>query len=50
MPNFLFATDLDRTLLDDQAEVPGACLEAIKTYVAHGGIFTVATGRPTGAF
>lgn len=47
MPNFLFATDLDRTLLDDQAEVPGACLEAIKTYVAHGGIFTVATGRPT---
>ena len=47
MPRLLFATDLDKTLLDDRAEVPQACLEAIRRYVEQGGAFTVATGRPT---
>lgn len=47
MPKLLLATDLDKTLLDDRAEVPGVCLDAIRTYIERGGIFTVSTGRPT---
>lgn len=46
MSKLLLATDLDKTLLDDCAEVPEVCLDAIRTYVEHGGIFTVSTGRP----
>ena len=47
MPKILLATDLDRTLLDDDSRVPPACLEAIKAFTSAGGLFTVATGRPT---
>lgn len=47
MPRLLFATDLDKTLLNDHAEVPEVCLEAIREYVEAGGLFTVSTGRPT---
>ena len=43
----LFVTDLDKTLLDDNAQVPRECLEAAAQFVAQGGLFTVATGRPT---
>ena len=47
MPGILFATDLDKTLLDDSVQVPPACVEAIRAYVERGGLFTIATGRPT---
>ncbi len=47
MPKTLFVTDLDQTLLDSQAQVPAVCLDAIRSYVDQGGLFTVATGRPT---
>jgi len=47
MPKLLFATDLDKTFLDDRAEAPEVCLEAVRAYVQAGGLFTVATGRPT---
>ena len=43
----LFVTDLDKTLLDDNAQVPRECLEAAAQFVEQGGLFTVATGRPT---
>ena len=47
MSKLLLATDLDKTLLDNQAEVPEVCLDAIRTYIKCGGVFTVSTGRPT---
>lgn len=47
MPTILLASDLDKTLLNDQAEVPGPCLEAIRSFTSQGGLFTVDTGRPT---
>ena len=47
MSKLLLATEVDKTLLDDRAEVPGVCLDAIRAYIEHGGIFTVSTGRPT---
>jgi len=47
MDDLLLTTDLDGTLLDGAAEVPPACMEAIAAYVRAGGLFTVATGRPT---
>lgn len=47
MSTLLLATDLDKTLLDDHAEAPKVCLDAIRTYIEHGGLFTVSTGRPT---
>lgn len=47
MEKVLLATDLDRTLLDDNSQVPEECLEAIRRFTQAGGLFTVATGRPT---
>ena len=47
MSGILFATDLDKTLLDDEARVPPICVDAIRSYVQKGGLFTIATGRPT---
>lgn len=47
MTKILLATDLDKTCLDDEARVPRQCLEAVARYVAAGGLFTIATGRPT---
>ena len=47
MPKILLASDLDKTLLDSSSSVPKACLEAIRAYTEAGGLFTIATGRPT---
>lgn len=47
MPTVLLATDLDRTLLDDHAQIPDCCIESIRRFTDAGGLFTVATGRPT---
>lgn len=47
MPDTLLVTDLDRTLLDEHAQVPECCLEKIRQFTQAGGLFTVATGRPT---
>lgn len=47
MPKLLFATDLDKTLLDDCAAIPQVCLDAVRSYVEQGALFTVSTGRPT---
>lgn len=49
MSNVLLATDLDKTLLNNDAAVPQRCVEAIRAYTQRGGLFTVATGRPTRA-
>ena len=42
MSKLLLATDLDKTLLDDRAEVPGVCLDAIRA----SGLIIVLTFRP----
>lgn len=46
-PRILLVTDLDKTLLDDDVKVPEECLSAISKWTEQGGLFTVATGRPT---
>ncbi len=40
-----FASDFDHTLTDQQGAIPKANVEAIEYFMAHGGIFTVASGR-----
>ena len=40
-----FASDFDHTLTDQQGNIPKANVEAIEYFIAHGGIFTVASGR-----
>lgn len=47
MSKLLLVSDLDKTLLDNDSKVPAACCEQIARYVEAGGLFTVATGRPT---
>ncbi len=47
---WLFATDLDGTLLDDEKNVSRENLEAIEYFKSEGGLFTFVTGRiPAGA-
>ena len=43
--NFLIATDLDGTFLNKDVKVVPRNLEAIDYFRAHGGLFTVNTGR-----
>lgn len=43
--NVFFASDFDHTLTDQQGNIPKANVEAIEYFIAHGGIFTVASGR-----
>lgn len=43
--NVFFASDFDHTLTDCQGAIPKANIEAIEYFIAHGGIFTVASGR-----
>lgn len=48
MPDFsdcLFVSDFDRTLTDRQSRIPAENLEAIEYFKAHGGLFTMGTGR-----
>ncbi len=48
MPDFsdcLFVSDFDRTLTDRQSRIPAENLEAIEYFQAHGGLFTMGTGR-----
>lgn len=41
----LLVSDMDRSLLDDNKEIPARNLEALRYFVEEGGYFTVATGR-----
>lgn len=43
--NVFFASDFDHTLTDSQGNIPKENVEAISYFIAHGGIFTVASGR-----
>ena len=47
MEKVLLISDLDKTLLDNNARVPQQCLDAIAAFTAQGGLFSVCTGRPT---
>ncbi len=53
MPDFsqvLLTVDFDRTLTGPNSEVPERNIEAIRYFMAHGGTFTVNTGRSTTSF
>ena len=53
MPDFsrwLIVSDFDRTLTDRQSRIPAANLEAIRYFTAHGGLFTMGTGRSVPMF
>lgn len=43
---YFIVTDMDGTLLDRSSQIPERSLDAIRRFVAGGGHFTVATGRP----
>ena len=43
--DFLLTVDFDRTLTAPDASIPERNLEAIRYFMAHGGTFTVNTGR-----
>lgn len=47
MGKLLLISDLDKTLLDNNAKVPQPCLDSIAAFTAQGGLFSVCTGRPT---
>lgn len=44
--NYLIISDMDGTLLDRSGKIPARTLEALARFIAGGGHFTVATGRP----
>lgn len=46
MSGILFATDLDKTLLDDEARVPPICVDAIRSYVQKEGCSPSLPGAP----
>ncbi|MGI6030777.1 MAG: HAD hydrolase family protein [Eubacteriales bacterium] len=43
--DWLLVSDMDRSLLDDNKEIPPRNLEALQYFLSEGGHFTVATGR-----
>ena len=43
--DILLTVDYDRTLTGPDSTIPQANLEAIEYFIAHGGTFTVNTGR-----
>ena len=43
--DILLTVDFDRTLTDPQSNIPENNLEAIRWFIANGGVFTVNTGR-----
>ena len=43
--DFLLTVDFDRTLTDQNGQVPERNLEAIRYFIENGGVFTVNTGR-----
>lgn len=48
MPDFrdyLIASDYDRTMTANDGTIPKANLEAVDYFIAHGGMFTICTGR-----
>lgn len=49
MKNRLLVSDMDHTLLDEDARLSRENLEAIRAFVGRGGLFTVATGRAPAA-
>lgn len=48
--DILLAVDFDRTLTAPDSSIPGRNLEAIQYFTAHGGAFTVNTGRSCAMF
>ena len=46
----LLAVDFDRTLTDSRSRIPQNNLDAIRSFTARGGTFTVATGRSVPMF
>lgn len=42
---FLFVSDFDRTITDNDGAIPPCNLTALQDFIAGGGIFTVASGR-----
>ena len=48
--DILLTADFDRTLTDPDTKIPKRNIEAIEYFIAHGGKFTVNTGRSTGTF
>ena len=48
--NVLLAVDFDRTLTDRRSQIPQNNLDAIRSFMAQGGAFTVATGRSVPMF
>lgn len=42
---FLLVSDYDHTLTDHKGRIPQANLDAISFFIAHGGVFTICTGR-----
>ena len=42
---FLLVSDFDHTLTDHTGHIPQANLDAIEYFIAHGGVFTICTGR-----
>ena len=47
--DILLTVDFDRTLTDFESRIPQRNIEAIEYFIAHGGKFTVNTGRSTAA-
>lgn len=43
--DFILVSDFDQTMTDRSSQIPTANLEAIRYFMDHGGIFTLATGR-----
>lgn len=43
--NFLLVSDYDHTLTDHAGHIPQSNLDAIAYFIAHGGTFTICTGR-----
>ena len=46
LKNYLVVCDMDNTLLTAKEGIPACNLAAIRLFMAMGGRFTVATGRP----
>lgn len=47
---YLIVSDFDRTLTDRQSRIPRENLAAIEFFTAHGGVFTMGTGRSVPMF
>ena len=43
--NFLLVSDFDHTLTDHTGHIPQSNLDSIEYFIAHGGTFTICTGR-----